>query len=309
MRILLTGGSGMLGKSLIRNLINHDIAYNAPPRSELNLFDANSVLEYFKEYRPTHIIHAAALVGGISANIESPLEFMTSNLKLDMNVFEAASKISVPNLLYMSSSCIYPAGQDIPLKEEMVLRGKPEITNQGYALAKIIGMTQAEVIAQTKNLNWRSLILSNLYGPNDHFDPIRSHLLAAVILKIYSAISRGEEKVEMWGDGSARREFTFVDDVASFIVSNLSSIADFPQNMNLGIGIDYTVREIYEMAIKAFGKPLLIESNIEKPSGIARKLMDSSNSIQFGWEKPTTLDDGIKITIDWFMANKGDGVA
>ena len=293
----------MLGRSLIKEFEELNIEFNAPTRRQLDLSDGPAVKAYVASCEPTHLVHAAAMVGGIAANIAAPVDFLARNLKTDLNLFEAALDFRVPNLLYMSSSCIYPVESDNPKTEDMVLAGKPEITNLGYALSKIIGMQFASSVATSQSLGWRSLILSNMYGPHDHFDTFKSHLLASIISKVANAIDTGASEIIMWGDGIARREFTYVEDVAKFIATNLENIASFPQNMNLGFGEDYSVKEYYERVIEAFGTQLKLKYDLSKPVGIMQKLMDSSGAKAFGWTELTSLDIGLRKTVDWYRSN------
>ena len=302
MKVLVTGGSGMLGRSIVSELENRRIEFTAPARSELDLFDGPAVKSYISGYEPTHIVHAAAMVGGIEANMKAPVEFLSQNLRTDLNLFEAALDIRIPNLLYMSSSCIYPVSSDNPKTEDMVLTGKPEITNIGYALSKIIGMQYLTSVAMSQSLAWRTLILSNMYGPGDHFNTTKSHLLASIISKVGDAIENGDNEIVMWGEGLARREFTFVEDVAKFIGSNLGNIVIFPQNMNLGYGEDYSVKEYYERVLNSFGVEMRVKPDLSKPVGIMQKLMDSSRAKDFGWSNLTGLEEGLKKTVDWYKS-------
>ena len=306
MRVLLTGGTGMLGKALIRDMESAGVSYFAPTRRDLNLAEFKNTFEVIGDFQPSHIIHAAARVGGISENITKPLSFLTENLEIDLNILEASRQHAIHNLLYMSSSCIYPANAQGLLTEDLVLAGKPEETNLNYAIAKISGMQYVSTIANQTQRNWRSLILSNLYGPNDHFNSSKSHLLAAIISKVHLAIENGENEVEMWGAGTARREFTYVEDVSKFIISHLQNVGDFPYKMNLGVGIDYSVRDYYQFVIDTFGVPLKIVANLSKPTGIGQKLMSSNIAGQLGWGNLTDINDGLKKTITWYKTYSGN---
>lgn len=303
MRLLLTGSSGMLGSSML-DLIGDKYEVLSPSRNELDLLNSEDVLNYFVEHKPNLIIHAAARVGGIQANIENGFDFLTENLKIDSNIFNAARLLRIANLIYMGSTCMYPKDRDFALRESDLLTGSLEPTNEGYALAKIIGTKTVELAAQMENLTWRTLILSNLYGPKDHFEPERSHLIAAVIRKVDLALESGSPSISMWGDGTSRREFTFVTDVAEFIAHNLENLKTLPITMNLGAGIDYSILEFYEMISELMGYKGKIISDPSKPNGMKRKLSDSGLATRNGWCAKTKISDGLAETIAWYNDNK-----
>ena len=303
MRLLLTGAGGMLGSSIFARVVgSHSVL--APKRSDLNLLDPIGVKEYFEKCSPDLVIHTAARVGGIQANINSGFDFLVENLKMDSNVFDAARNSGVNNLIYIASTCMYPKDRNSALKESDLLSGALEPTNEGYALSKIIGAKTVEIAANQENLAWRTLILSNLYGPGDHFEPSRSHLIAAVIRKVDDAIEKSFPTISMWGTGQSRREFTFVEDVACFISENLEKVSEWPFMMNLGSGVDHTVLEYYEMVAKIMGYKGKIVSDPSKPEGMRRKLSDSSLSHKFGWNARTSLGEGLEQTIAWYKRNK-----
>jgi GDP-L-fucose synthase len=304
MRVLITGGNGMLGSALKR--IGSDAGFTilSPSRKELDLENDVATLEYLEANPVDAVIHAAAKVGGISANIAHPVEFLTQNIGIDRNILNASLQLGVSKLVYVGSSCMYPRNLAHPMKENEILSGPLETTNEGYALAKLVGSKTVEYVAKTKKLAWRNVILSNLYGPNDHFEPERSHLLAAIIEKVFYAKNNDLLDIEMWGDGEVRREFTYVDDVASFLIKSLERLEVLPTTMNLGVGVDYTVREYYEMVIKSFGAELKIVVDSSKPVGIKRKLLDVSLAQSFGWDPKTSLKSGIESTIDWYLSSQ-----
>lgn len=303
MRILVTGSSGMLGSAMMRQLkkFNHEIL--SPSSSELNLENQLKTHKYVKEFKPDTIIHCAALVGGIQANISNPIDYLSVNIRMDSNLLTAASNIDTKNLVYIGSSCMYPKNLNVTLTEDLIGTGRLEETNEGYALAKIVGAKTVSLNAKIKNLNWRSVILSNLYGPGDHFEPNRSHLVAAIIEKVVQAKKSGNPKIEMWGDGKAKREFTYVDDVASFIAERIDSLPSFPDMMNLGAGYDLSVHKYYELVANLCDYKGSIEMNLLKPSGMRNKLMDVSKAKSIGWNPQTTLEDGLRQTINWYLGN------
>ena len=303
MRLLLTGSGGMLGTSLLNSIRDkHEVL--APARSELNLLNSKDVFDYLSIEQPDLIIHAAARVGGIQANIQNGYEFLTENLKMDTNVFDAARQLRIHDLIYIGSTCMYPKDREQPLAESDLLTGSLEPTNEGYALSKIIGAKIVELVADQDGFNWRTLILSNLYGPRDHFEPERSHLVAAIIRKVDLALQNNSPVISMWGDGESRREFTFVNDVADFISQNLENISNFPVRMNLGAGIDYSILEYYEMISKLMGYEGKIMSDLSKPNGMKRKLSDSTLAARHGWRAKTKINDGLADTISWYYENK-----
>ena len=301
MRILVTGSSGMLGSAIMRqmNSTKHEIL--APLSSVLNLENQIETNEYIRDSKPDAIIHCAALVGGIQANINNPIDYLAVNIRMDLNLLSAASKIETKNLIYIGSSCMYPRGLEVPMPEELIGTGTLEETNEGYALAKIVGAKTISLTASIKKLNWKTLILSNLYGPGDHFETSRSHLVAAIIEKVITAKRMGITKIEMWGDGQARREFTYVDDVAFFIAERIDSLMELPVTMNVGAGYDLSVLEYYKLIMKVCDYDGDIEIDLSKPSGMHRKLMDISKAKSHGWMPRTNLEDGLRETVNWYL--------
>jgi GDP-L-fucose synthase len=305
MRILVTGGSGLLGRSIITGLKfdDHDVLH--PSSKELDLLDLTKTHLFFKENEPDAVIHCAARVGGIAANISNPYSFLSENLRIDLNTIQAARFQKTKNFLYMGSSCMYPKNSNLPLNEEDLLTGPLEETNKSYALAKLSGAQLVENVARETGLSWRTLILSNLYGPNDHFDSERSHLVAAVINKVFDAKLNNDKTIEMWGTGLARREFTFVQDVADFIVSHIDELSEFPHYMNLGAGEDYSVKEYYDFVLSAFGFDCTIKPRVDLPSGMMRKLMNVKKAEAFGWNPSTKIEDGLRKTLEFYLESKG----
>ena len=304
MRVLITGGNGMLGSALKRFGKDAGFTILSPSKQELDLNNEFQTLQYLEANPVDAVVHAAAKVGGIAANIAQPVEFLTQNIAIDSNILNASLHFGIEKLIYVGSSCMYPRNISHPMKESEILSGPLEITNEGYALAKLVGCKIVEYVAHSKELIWRNFIPSNLYGPNDHFEPERSHLLAAIIQKVDHAKSHNLHEVEMWGDGEAKREFTYVDDVARFMMNSLDRLETLPTTMNLGVGVDHTVREYYEIVSKLFGTNLKIVADPSKPSGIKRKLLDVSLAQNFGWDPKTTLESGIESTIDWYLSSQ-----
>jgi nucleoside-diphosphate-sugar epimerase len=302
-KVLVTGANGMLGKSVINSLINSNHEVIALMRKDVDLTDSVTTLRYIEKADPDAIIHCAALVGGIQANISGGGKFLIQNLAIDNSVLNAAKILEINNLIYVGSSCMYPANRENALTEDQIMTGPLEKTNENYALAKIVGSRMVEAIALDYKYNWRTFIASNLYGPNDHFGSDKSHLLSAIISKAIAA-KKNKSSIDMWGDGKPRREFTYVDDFSDWISKSINNLSELPQYLNLGIGVDYTVKEFYQFVLDAIDYKTEIIPNLEKPSGNMRKLMDSSKAKQFGWDPRTSIQLGITNTVNWYSSNK-----
>jgi GDP-L-fucose synthase len=301
MRILLTGSRGMLGSSIKKYLNDPQFDLLAPTSADLDLLDAEALHDYIKTQKPDAVIHAAARVGGIQANIDSPYEFLTENIRMDSNLLSASLEYQVPNLLYMASSCMYPRETFQPMKESQILTGALEPTNEGYALAKLVATKTVELASNQYGLNWRSLILSNLFGPGDHFNSDKSHLLAAIITKVEAAKRTNAPEITMWGTGNVRREFTYVEDVADFIVTKIFSLKDLPAALNIGLGHDYSVLEYYQMVAQYAGYSGKIIADASKPEGMRQKLMNIEVAQKLGWNPTTNMTDAIAKTYDWYI--------
>ena len=295
----------MLGRAISKILAQSsgdEIIYE-PPRSDLDLLDLEAVRRYLAKQKIDSIIHCAALVGGIQANIENPFEYLNTNIRLDSNLMSAAQSEKVTNFLYIASSCMYPARTSQPMKETQLLTGPFEETNEGYALAKIVGTKTVQTVG--KSQNWRTLVLSNLYGPGDKYDISTSHLVAAIIRKVMEAKGAKAQNIRMWGTGNVRREFTFVNDVAEYVSRIILNLDQIPKIMNLGSGVDYSVKEYYELVCEAANYSGEIISDPTRPEGMQSKLMDSSIANKNGWAPTTDIKDGIEIAIEDFMLKHG----
>lgn len=302
MRILLTGARGMVG----RNLLEHEGAtshkWNTPGRSELDLTDFSRVLAFVGNSKPDLIIHAAGLVGGIQANIREPARFLVENYEIGKNVLLAAQQHGVPRLINIGSSCMYPKDRNDPLKEEDVLSGKLEPTNEGYALAKIAVARLAEYISRENELlAYKTLVPCNLYGRHDKFDPRWSHLIPAVIHKLHEAKINGVKEIEIWGDGNARREFMYAGDLAGALIRAVSDSPSLSDLTNVGLGYDMTVNEYYEIAADVIGYDGKFVHDLSRPVGMARKLTDVSRAEKWGWKANTSLKEGLKLTYEFYL--------
>ncbi len=295
----------MLGSAIQAELNDYGYNFCAPSSKELDLLSIASTAEFITSYQPDSVIHAAARVGGIQANINDPYGFLTENLVMDSNLFKVAKDLHIQNLVYIGSTCMYPKDKLEPLSELDLLTGPLEPTNEGYALSKIVGLKTVEIVSKQFGLYWRTFVPSNLYGPGDHFEEERSHLLAAIINKVWDANQLGSNQVEMWGDGTSRREFTYVKDVANFIVKSIGKLDQLPQYLNLGAGVDHSILEFYEIVCRLMSFEGEIIKNLSMPTGMKRKLSSIDLARKFGWEPKTSLEEGITQTLTWFMNQKG----
>jgi GDP-L-fucose synthase len=302
--LLLTGGSGLVGRNIQNHYTSNKWNIIAPSSNDLNLMDYASVKSFFNECKPDIVLHCAGRVGGISANIEEPVAFLDSNIVIGRNVIMGAREAKIKKLINLASTCIYPREAQNPLKEKYILEGKLEPTNEGYAIAKIVALRLCQYIRkEDPSYNYKTLIPCNLYGRFDKFDPKNSHLLPAIIHKVHQAKIIGKQSVEIWGDGSARREFMYIEDLADAIYFALESISDMPDLMNLGVGTDYTIKEYYESVALVIGWQGEFVFDYSKPTGMAQKLSDTSLQLKWGWQPKTTLKEGIRSTYKYYLEN------
>ena len=302
--LLLTGGSGLVGRNIQNYYASNKWNIIAPSSNDLNLMDYISVKSFFNECKPDIVLHCAGRVGGISANIEEPVAFLDSNIVIGRNVIMGAREAKIKKLINLASTCIYPREAQNPLKEKYILEGKLEPTNEGYAIAKIVALRLCQYIRkEDPSYNYKTLIPCNLYGRFDKFDPKNSHLLPAIIHKIHQAKITGQQSVEIWGDGSARREFMYIEDLTEGIYFALESILDIPDLMNIGVGTDYTIKEYYESVALTIGWQGEFVFDHSKPTGMAQKLSDTSLQSKWGWQPKTTLEEGIRSTYKYYLEN------
>lgn len=302
-RILLTGGSGMVGRNIREAAVPEGITLLAPPSSELDLLDATGTVSEIRALAPDIIVHAAGRVGGIQANIASPVAFLTDNWDMGRNLIMAAREAGVPRLLNLGSSCMYPADSPDALREEQILSGPLEPTNEGYALAKCsIARLCSFITREDPRFAYKTLIPSNLYGPFDSFDPARSHLVPAIIQKLHTAKTQGEDEVEIWGTGEARREFLYAGDLAAAIWKAIRDFASLPDLLNIGTGTDFTVNDHYRIAAEIIGYHGTFRHDLSKPSGMKRKLLDVSRARAWGFTARTSLQAGIAETYRHYLA-------
>lgn len=307
MRILLTGASGMVGRNLLEHPAAQQHQWLIPCHTDLDLADFEAVCHFVDQQQPDLIIHAAGRVGGIQANMREPVRFLVENLDMGRNVLLAAAQVGVPKLLNIGSSCMYPRNRDEALKEEDVLTGELEPTNEGYALAKIAVARLAEYISREQpSLHYKTVIPCNLYGRHDKFDPRWSHLIPAVIHKLHEAKVTGAEEVEIWGSGEARREFLYAGDLAGALLQAADRMEELPKLMNIGLGNDYSVNEYYQAAAEVVGFTGKFVHDLTKPVGMSRKLTNVSKAHEWGWQASTSLKEGLAKTYDYYQnINKG----
>lgn len=305
MRVLLTGGNGMLARAIAAAWEDVGRSDELIPitRADADLRDQSAVRELFAATSPDMVIHAAARVGGIAANVADPSGFLMENLQLDSNVLSSSVEQSVGKFVYFGSSCMYPRDYRQPLVEADVLAAPLEPTNEGYALSKIAAARYCEYVSRQFGLDYRVIIPSNLYGPNDNYSSGSSHLVAAAIAKAHAAKEGEASFIDVWGDGTARREFTYVEDLASWLVRSLDSISDWPLLMNVGKGEDHSVLEYYEAALVAVGYECELRTDPSKPAGMRQKLMDSHPAAAFGWMPTTDLADGMRRSYDSYRSS------
>jgi len=301
MKILLTGGSGMVGKNILD--FAKDLPYTilSPSRQELNLLNFDDVISYLDAHQPDCIVHAAGFVGGIQANLDEPIEFLVQNTDVARNVILAAKEQKIERLLNIGSSCMYPTTADNPLKETDILTGPFEVTNEAYAIAKLYGLKLCEYIHHSNpKFKYKTIIPCNLYGKYDNFDLHRAHMIPAAINKLNKAFYNRTDSVIMWGDGSVKREFMYAEDLADFIFFAIENFDRMPQILNVGTGKDYSILEYYLAIAKAMKFEPKIEFDLTKPVGMKKKLVDISNLSSFGWKAKNTLKEGLEKTINYY---------
>jgi len=294
-KILITGSNGMVGRNIIEFPKSKNYILLTPSSEELNLLDRVSVDVFLEEHKPDIIIHCAGIVGGIQANMSEPVKFLVDNTQMGLNILMAAKEAKIKKFINMSSSCMYPREAINPLGEELILRGELEPTNEGYAIAKATSTRLCEYINREDNsFEYKTVIPCNLYGKYDKFDPKHSHMLPAVIKKIHEAKVNDDVSIDIWGDGTARREFMYAEDLADFIYFALENFEKMPQNINVGLGHDYTINEYYKAIAKVIGFNGTFIHDLTKPIGMKQKLIDDTKLQAFGWNYKTSLEDGIE---------------
>jgi GDP-L-fucose synthase len=302
-RVYVAGHRGLVGSAIVRKL--HAEGFGdvvGRTSAELDLRDRDAVFEFFGEVQPRYVVLAAAKVGGIMANSTYPVDFLSDNVRIQVNVLDAALKVGVERLLFLGSSCIYPKFAAQPITEDSLLTGPLEPTNDAYAIAKIAGILHVQAVRRQYGLPWISAMPTNLYGPNDNFSPSGSHVLPALIRRYDGAASSGAPSVTNWGTGSPRRELLHADDMADACLHLLEHY-DGPEQINVGSGTDATIRDIASAVAAAVGYTGETLWDTTKPDGTPQKLLDVSRLAQLGWRSQIGLHTGIERTVAWYRAN------
>ena len=299
----VAGHRGLVGSAIWRKLEAEGFTnLIGATRSEVDLTDRKAVFDYVTTARPKYLVLAAAKVGGIMANSTYPVDFLSENLQVQVNVMDAALEAGVERVLFLGSSCIYPAHAEQPIKEEYLLTGYLEPTNDAYAIAKIAGILQVQSVRKQYGLPWISAMPTNLYGPGDNFSPQGSHVLPAIIRRYEEAASSGATSVTNWGTGSPRREFLHVDDMAAACLHLLEHY-DAPEQVNVGTGSDVTIKQIAEVIAQVVGFEGETNWDTTKPDGMHQKLLDVTKLADAGWTSQIGLVEGITSTVEWYRAN------
>tara|TARA_B110000090_G_scaffold209939_1_gene268856 strand:+ start:2974 stop:3930 length:957 start_codon:yes stop_codon:yes gene_type:complete len=311
MNIFIAGHKGMVGSAILKKLQNNNTNLFFASRSELDLLDQKSVLNYFEKNNINQVYLAAAKVGGIHANNEFPAEFIYENITIQTNIIHSAHLTGVKQLLFLGSSCIYPKFACQPMQESSLLTGVLEATNEPYAIAKIAGIKLCESYNRQYGRDYRSVMPTNLYGPNDNFHPANSHVIPAMMQRFHNSVVNNESEVLIWGSGKPMREFLHVDDMASACIHIMSldknkyetNIEPMLSHINIGTGVDCTIKELAETMAKVtnFRGNLMFDSS--KPDGTPRKLLDVTKLKNLGWNHSVSLEVGLKQTYLWLLNN------
>jgi GDP-L-fucose synthase len=303
MRIYVAGHRGLVGSAIVRAIeADGKHSWIGQSRAELDLLDRKSVFKYLLDEKPDAVIIAAAKVGGIHANDTFPVEFLSENLQIETNLMDAAHAAGIPRLLFLGSSCVYPKLAQQPIKEEYLLTGELEKTNEAYALAKISGLKLVQAYRKQYGHKWISAMPTNMYGPGDNFDLENSHVLPALIRKFHDAKTQGSPNVTLWGSGSPKREFLHSDDLGRACLFLLENY-DGEVAINVGVGEDIPIKELAEIiqGIVDFQGEIVWDNT--KPDGTPRKLLDVSRITSLGWKPEIKLEQGIQSTYGWYLDN------
>jgi GDP-L-fucose synthase len=302
----VAGHRGLVGSAIWRRLEDEGFSdLVGRSSSELDLKDRDAVFAFFQQTRPRYVVLAAAKVGGILANSTYPVDFLSDNLRIQVNVMDAALEHGVERLLFLGSSCIYPKMAPQPIREDSLLTGHLEETNDAYAIAKIAGILQVQAVRRQHGKPWISAMPTNLYGPGDNFSPTGSHVLPALIRRYDEAAKSGASEVTNWGTGTPRREFLHVDDMAAACLHLLEHY-DGPQQVNVGTGKDTTIKEIAEVIAEVVGFDGETRWDTTKPDGTPQKLLDVSKLAEAGWTAQIGLREGLKSTVAWYREHVED---
>ena len=303
-KILILGSTGLIGSACVRCFRNYGYKdLLLPTHVELDLSDRQAIVSYMQKHCPETVILAAAKVGGILCNKAYPADFIVTNLEIQLNTFHAAVKAGVKRFVFFGSSCMYPRECKQPMVEDMLLTGPLESTSMSYAMAKLAGLQMCQAFnEQYKKTQFMTIIPNSTYGPKDNFDLEKAHVLSALIRKMHEAKINALPKLTLWGSGNVCREFIYVDDVADAVLTVIKSDAiNFP--LNIGVGIDYSIKELADLIKGVVGYEGDIIWDVDKPEGVAQKLLDNSKILALGWNPKIDLESGIRKTYDWFLEN------
>jgi GDP-L-fucose synthase len=307
-RVLVAGHMGMAGSAIVRRLGRENCEILKADRGEVDMLRQKDVEDWLASVSPDVLFVAAAKVGGIHANSTRPAEFLYENLAIETHLIHSAWRTGVKKLLFLGSSCIYPREAPQPMKEEMLLTGLLEPTNEAYAIAKIAGIKLCQAYRRQYGCDYISAMPTNLYGPGDRYDLLAGHVVAAMIMKIHAAKKAGDKTVTLWGTGTPRREFLFTEDLADGLVFMMKRYSDYG-HLNLGTGVDITIRELADTVAKVAGWSGEFAYDRTKPDGMPRKVMDVGRMTALGWTAPTRFEEGIKAAYDWYVAHAAAGQA
>ena len=308
-RVLVTGGGGFVGTHLVRRLCALGCASMARPRkAEYDLRDLDAVIRLYQDTQPTMVIHLASVVGGIGANRARPAEFFYDNLVMGTQLLDQAWRVGVPKFVAIGTVCAYPKFAPVPFREDDLWNGYPEETNAPYGLAKKMMLVQSQAYRQQYGYNSIFLLPVNLYGPGDNFDPGTSHVIPALITKCVEAVEQGQDRIEVWGDGTPTREFLYVEDAVEAILL-ASERYDSSDPVNIGSGEEISIADLTRCVAAVAGFKGRIEFDTSKPNGQPRRKLDTSRARErFGFESRTTFAEGLKRTVDWYLTTRRSGV-
>ena len=302
MTILVAGATGLAGSAIMRELTRIGLPVVGISSKDVNLLDREATFNYISSLKPKVIIDAAARVGGISANNNYPVEFLSENIRIQTNLIDAAHSANVEKFVFLASSCVYPRNCPQPINEEYILTGVLESTNSAYAIAKLAGIELIKAYRKEFGHRWISVMPTNLYGPNDNFDLENSHVFPALIRKFIEAKKSNSTSLKLWGTGKPRREFLHVDDLAKAILFCLDNY-DSDQQINIGTGTDLTIAELAESIAKQTGFKGAIDWDTAQEDGTPQKVLDIHKITSLGWEPTINLEQGIKLTVEWYLAS------
>jgi GDP-L-fucose synthase len=301
LNIFVAGHKGLVGSAIVRQIESDGVhSWIGATRDQLDLCNRSAVFDFMGEHKPSGVIIAAAKVGGIVANRDFPVEFLSENVQVQTNLMDAAHRFDVKNLVFLGSSCIYPKFSAQPINEDSLLTGPLEETNEAYAIAKIAGVKLVQAYRKEFGRTWTSAMPTNLYGPGDNFDPQTSHVLPALLRKFHEASLSGAQSLTLWGSGNPRREFLHVDDLAKAVLFLLQGY-DEATAINVGTGVDLEIRELASRIAQVTDYQGQIRWDTSKPDGTPQKLLDVTRINNLGWTSEIALDQGLKMTYEWFV--------